>query len=54
MVATAETFEARGEATAVGLTHPEVIGGALGVRERIVHLSAFPREIPQSKRRRLD
>ncbi|MDR7992660.1 ARPP-1 family domain-containing protein [Thermosynechococcus sp. TG252] len=50
--ATAETFEALAEGTDVRLTHPEVIGSALVAKERVVHLSAFPTEITQSKRRR--
>lgn len=49
--ATMETFDALAEGTDVRLTHPEVIGSALVAKERVVHLSAFPTKIAQSKPR---
>ncbi|WP_460195204.1 ARPP-1 family domain-containing protein [Thermosynechococcus sp. FA-CM-4201] len=49
--ATVETFDALAEGTDVRLTHPEVIGSALVAKGRVVHLSAFPTEIAQSKPR---
>ncbi len=49
--ATAETFDALAEGTDVRLSHPEVIGSALVAKGRVVHLSAFPTEIAQSKPR---